>query len=104
MLIVNTLFFSLVYHRKTKYKKLVVCLQYPDDYPNNPIIIEIKSKTLPEKLCNGFTNICDAEAKKAVGKPHVSCIRAPTQWYWINVKLTDCSVRTLLNIWGMVQT
>ena len=62
------------FNRKTKYKKLVVCLQFPNDYPNNPIIIEIKSKTLPEKLCNGFTNICDAEAKKAVGKPHVSSI------------------------------
>ncbi|XP_072015615.1 uncharacterized protein [Amphiura filiformis] len=57
---------------KTKYKKLVVCLQFPaDGYPSNAIVIEIKSKTIPERLCNGFTTICDAEAKKLCGKPHV---------------------------------
>ncbi|XP_033113874.1 uncharacterized protein LOC117114335 [Anneissia japonica] len=57
--------------RKTKFKNLVVCLQFGDDYPSSPIIIELKSKTISEKLLHGICNIADAEAKKYLGTRQV---------------------------------
>ncbi|XP_071941194.1 uncharacterized protein [Antedon mediterranea] len=56
---------------KTKFKTLVVCLQFGDDYPKSPVIIELKSKTISEKLLAGICNIADAEAKKYLGKKQV---------------------------------
>ena len=61
----------LPHFRRTKYKTLDVCMQFQDGYPDQPIIIEIKSKTLPEKLRDGLTKICDEQAKGLLGKPQV---------------------------------
>ena len=69
---VHPLFVSLFYS-KTEYKRLVVCLQLPDNYPHEALVIEIKSKTLPENFLQGFTKLCDQEVKKVIGKAQVGC-------------------------------
>lgn len=57
--------------RKTPYKQLVVCLQFSDQYPETPILVELKSKTLAEKLLDGITKICEEKLKEQKGKPQI---------------------------------
>jgi len=56
---------------KTVHKQLVVCLQFPEDYPRSPLLIELKSKALSEKLLDGLNKVCDDEARKIVGQHQV---------------------------------
>lgn len=65
-LIIVCLFF-----RRTKFKSVVVLLQFSDKYPTSAIIVELKSKTLPPRLLAKMTELCDQEAKKFLGKPQV---------------------------------
>jgi len=37
---------------KSPYKKIIVCLMFPSDYPN---VVILKSKTLAPKLLDGWT-------------------------------------------------
>ncbi|XP_021913994.1 uncharacterized protein LOC110827050 [Zootermopsis nevadensis] len=55
--------------RRTAFKHIVACIQFPSDYPRSPLLIELKSKTLSDKLLDGLTNVCEQEAKKILGKP-----------------------------------
>uniref|UniRef100_A0A0A9Y6D9 E3 ubiquitin protein ligase RIN2 n=1 Tax=Lygus hesperus TaxID=30085 RepID=A0A0A9Y6D9_LYGHE len=57
--------------RRSCSKAVVVCCQFPSDYPNELLLVELKSKTLSETLLNKLTNACDAEIKKYAGKPQV---------------------------------
>lgn len=57
--------------RKTACKQLTACIQFPQKYPTLPLLIELKSKTLSEKLLEKLTSVCEAEAKKYLGKPQV---------------------------------
>lgn len=57
--------------KRTHFKAITVCMQFPEDYPSASLLIELKSKTLSEKLLNGLTNVCENEAKKFLGKPQV---------------------------------
>lgn len=57
--------------RKTKYKQLTACLQFPESYPTYPLIVELKSKTLSEKFLSGLSKVCEEECKKILGKPQV---------------------------------
>lgn len=57
--------------RKTSCKQLTICIQFPQEYPSLPLLIELKSKTLSEKLLEKLTSVCEAEAKKYLGKPQV---------------------------------
>lgn len=62
---------SFFVNRRTSFKQLVVCIQFPQEYPSSPILIELKSKTLSEKLLDKLTGVCEQEAKKYLGKPQV---------------------------------
>lgn len=57
--------------RRTEHKALVVCIQFPEEYPNTPLLLELKSKTLSERLLQRLTAICEAELKKGLGKVQV---------------------------------
>lgn len=57
--------------RKTDFKQLAACFQFPADYPRQVVLLELKSKTLSDKLLDGLVKICEAEAKKHLGKPQV---------------------------------
>lgn len=60
-----------MFFRRTKFKSVVVLLQFPDKYPTSAIIVELKSKTLPPRLLAKMTELCDQEVKKFLGKPQV---------------------------------
>ncbi|KAG4077926.1 hypothetical protein HA402_013426 [Bradysia odoriphaga] len=55
----------------TDYKKLSVCFRYPEKYPDNSILIELKSKTLSPKLLQCLTTMGDLKAKEYLGKPQI---------------------------------
>lgn len=56
---------------RTDYKQLAVCFMFPENYPDAPIVIEIKSKTMSWKFVTGLTQLCDDEAKKILGNPQI---------------------------------
>lgn len=56
---------------KTVFKKIIVCAQFPKDYPKSPLLVELKSKTLSDNLLDGLTNVCEQECKKILGKAQV---------------------------------
>lgn len=60
--------------KRTDCKVIVACIQFPEDYPSSILLLELKSKTLPDKLLAGLTSVCEKEAKKLVGKAQVLCI------------------------------
>jgi len=72
---------NLFLFRRTAFKHIVACIQFPSNYPFSPLLIELKSKTLSDKLLDGLTNVCEQEAKKILGKPQVctliQCITEP---------------------------
>ena len=53
----------------TPYRKIIVCLMFPEDYPHQPILVELKSKHLAPKLLEGLTKVIDKEVKAVVPKP-----------------------------------
>ena len=50
---------------------MVACFMFPDQYPDEPIITELKSKVLAYRLIEGLTKICEDEAKKNLGQQQV---------------------------------
>ncbi|XP_015185473.1 PREDICTED: uncharacterized protein LOC107071199 [Polistes dominula] len=56
---------------KTTFKKIVVCIQFPENYPSVPLLIELKSKTLSERLLAKLTEVCEKECKNLLGKAQV---------------------------------
>ncbi|XP_073969068.1 uncharacterized protein isoform X2 [Rhodnius prolixus] len=57
--------------RRTSVKNIVVCIQFPLEYPTKPILLELKSKKLSEKLLSKLTTVCDEEIKKYLGKAQI---------------------------------
>lgn len=57
--------------KKTEQKALVACIQFPQSYPKEPLLIELKSKTLSEKLLQKLNSIAEEEAKKYLGKAQI---------------------------------
>ena len=57
--------------RHTEHKQLTVLLQFPRDYPSSPLLVEIKSKTVPPRLVEGLVKICDQELRKHLGEQQV---------------------------------
>ena len=55
---------------------MTVHLQFSQGYPQSAILVELKSKTLSEKLLNKLVDICDQEMKKYIGKQQVNIIDA----------------------------
>ena len=43
--------------QRSEYKKIVCCLMFPQDYPHDTILMELKSKTLSDKLLSGLTKV-----------------------------------------------
>ena len=48
-------------------------MTYPNEYPSHHVLIELKSKTIGQKLLDGLIKVSEEEAKKYEGKPH--CLR-----------------------------
>lgn len=65
------IFYGLLFFRRTSFKQLVICAQFPEDYPKSPLLLELKSKTISVKLLEKLATVCEQEAKKYLGKPQV---------------------------------
>ncbi|XP_064617730.1 LOW QUALITY PROTEIN: uncharacterized protein LOC135481891 [Liolophura sinensis] len=61
-----------VHLRLTEHKQLSMCLQFPEDYPHSPLLIELKSRTLGDKLLDRLTKICEEEVKKKLDRSRYS--------------------------------
>jgi len=57
--------------RRTDQKQLNVILQFGDGYPGEPVVTQLTSKTLGEKLLAGLVKMCDEEAKARSGQKQV---------------------------------
>ena len=57
-----------LHYRKTNFKKLAICLTFPSNYPSTHILVELKSKTLSEKLLYGLQGLAEKDAKQYIGK------------------------------------
>ena len=53
----------------TPYRKIIVVLQFPPNYPKEPILVELKSKHLAAKLLDGLTVVIEKELKSVLPKP-----------------------------------
>lgn len=58
-------------YRHTNFKQLTVCVQFPENYPEERLLVELKSKTIPKKLVDGLVSVCDQELLKHKGQAQV---------------------------------
>ncbi|XP_055838714.1 uncharacterized protein LOC129906811 [Episyrphus balteatus] len=56
---------------QTNSRQLSVCLRFPENYPQSPILVEIKSRTLSGKFLDALANLAEKKAKEILGKPQV---------------------------------
>ncbi|XP_078312740.1 uncharacterized protein LOC144619196 [Crassostrea virginica] len=52
-------------------RQMTCVMQFLETYPTEPVVVELKSKTLTEKLLDGVVKLCDAEARKYIGQKQV---------------------------------
>ncbi|KAK4887316.1 hypothetical protein RN001_003587 [Aquatica leii] len=76
--------------KRTQFKAIIACIQFPEKYPDLPLLIELKSKTLSDKLLQGLTNVCENEAKKSIGNRQVMPILEFLQNFLIENPLSCC--------------
>lgn len=57
--------------KRTRFKHVIICIQFPIEYPTKPILIELKSKTLSSLLLMKLTEVCEEETKKYLGKRQI---------------------------------
>ncbi|XP_069102290.1 uncharacterized protein [Argopecten irradians] len=55
----------------TGQKHVTLIVMFPPKYPHEPLIMELKSKTLSEKLLDGLLKVCDEQAKKWLGQRQI---------------------------------
>lgn len=63
--------------RKTEHKQLRLLIMFPEDYPKKALMVEVKSKSLPERVMTVIENIAEKEAKKLLGQfqvSHICCV------------------------------
>jgi len=48
-----------------------MCAQFGKEYPKTPLLVELKSRTIPEKLLEGMVKVCDQEMQKHRGERQV---------------------------------
>lgn len=57
--------------RKTKYKKLTVSIQFPDDYPNSLLFVELKSKVISQPTLQQIMKSCQNHLNYYLGSKQV---------------------------------
>ncbi|RHY60734.1 hypothetical protein DYB38_013769, partial [Aphanomyces astaci] len=62
--------------RYTRYRKLRLRLRFPDNYPNEELVIELMSDTLPDVALRRLTKFVDAKASELakLGQPQVQAV------------------------------
>ena len=59
------------FRRKTQHKQLTARFQFSEGYPQTPILIELVSRIMSQKLLDGLAKVCEEEAKKLQGQGQV---------------------------------
>jgi len=57
---------------KTKYKKLTVSIQFPDDYPNSLLFVELKSKVISQPTLQQIMKSCQNHLNYYLGSKQIS--------------------------------
>ncbi|CAG5134157.1 unnamed protein product [Candidula unifasciata] len=57
--------------KKTEHKQVAVTCMFQPAYPAEPLVTELRSKTLADRFLDGLAKVCDTEARKLKGKPQV---------------------------------
>lgn len=73
-------------------RQMTAVMQFLENYPTEPVVVELKSKTLTEKLLDGVVKVCDAEARKYIGQKQVG----PT--FLLYLSLCACTYMQILNL------
>ncbi|KAK2174434.1 hypothetical protein NP493_803g00018 [Ridgeia piscesae] len=76
---------------QTTKKEIVTCFLFPEDYPRNPILIELKSKYLAYKLLDGLRKVCEEETKKLIGQQQILPIVQFVKNFIVDNPLCVCS-------------
>jgi len=76
---------------KTPHRQLLCQFQFPEKYPDIPILIELKSKVFPVKVIKLLNDRCDEEAKKLVGRAQVISLVKFTSKFLDDNPLMVCS-------------
>ena len=76
---------------KSDNKNLVACFQFPEKYPNDTIIVELKSKVLAQRLLEGLTKVCDKEAKGLIGQRQIIAVTKFIRKFLDDTPLCVCS-------------
>ena len=76
---------------KTVHRKIVCCLMFPPDYPNAPILVELKGKHLAQKLLDGLTKVIDKELKSVVPRPQALWVLRFVAKFLEDTPLAVCS-------------
>lgn len=56
---------------KTDYKTIVLCMQFPEDYPKALLLMEVKSKTLSESVLCAILELLEQHLKQFIGKAQI---------------------------------
>ena len=59
------------YSSQTDYKQVSVCAQFPLGYPSEPLLLELKSKTIAGSFIDSLIKVCDQELKKHLQQKQV---------------------------------
>ena len=60
--------------RHTEHKQLVIFAQFPAGYPSRILLLELKSKTIPDRLIEGLIKVCEQELQKHIGQQQVGYV------------------------------
>lgn len=56
---------------KTDHKQLRLLIMFPEGYPGKTLLVEVKSKTLPDRVMKAIEGLAEKEAKKLQGQYQV---------------------------------
>uniref|UniRef100_A0A1A9ZZQ5 RWD domain-containing protein n=1 Tax=Glossina pallidipes TaxID=7398 RepID=A0A1A9ZZQ5_GLOPL len=71
-------------------RPITVCIRFPETYPNQHILVELKSKTLSEKFLNRLVSLCEKKAQEHLGKTQCLHVLRFMQEYVLENPLCVC--------------
>lgn len=76
MICTQFLIFMLFVSRRTPHKQCLCQFQFPSNYPDGAMLIELKSKVFSDKVLKTMTQLVETELKKMTGRVQVYNMRS----------------------------
>lgn len=70
--------------RQTDSRQITLCIRFPANYPNQHVLLELKSRSLSGKLLDGLTTLAEQKAKEFLGKRQVRQFSLHARIVWCN--------------------